>query len=53
MSTGVAVDWNRFVATENGGRHIPLAADPVVVFGAGLPILVRKSAKILGKEQDQ
>ncbi len=50
MFTGMAVDWNMFVATENGGRHIPLAANPVVVFGAGLPILARKSARVLENE---
>ncbi len=49
----MAVDWNMFVATENPGRHIPLFAKPVVVFGAGLPILARKSARVLGKEKHQ
>jgi hypothetical protein len=41
-----------FVATENVGRHIPLSAPPVVVFGGGLPILARKSARVLRKKNN-
>lgn len=47
MFTILAVDWKMSVTTENFGRQIPLAASPLVVLGAGLSILARKSARVL------